>query len=78
MPEDDKYYRDTVIRITHLVERDGILDGFTFENCQIDGPAVLVVQGEQTVLASNDLGANLDAVLWDPRIVRRLLGQFWP
>lgn len=63
-PVADKRYEDRVVRISELVEVDGLLEGFTFERCHIDGPAIIVPSGHAT-LTKCSLGPSLDAVLWE-------------
>lgn len=64
MKSSDKSYVDRVVRIGELVDVDGVLEGFTFEGCHIDGPALLVPTG-QTSLTNNAMGPSIDAVLWE-------------
>jgi hypothetical protein len=60
---DDKTYENRVVRITELVDVDGLLDGFTFVNCEISGPAVVVPSGSR--MSGNDPGAPPDSLLWE-------------
>ncbi len=60
---DDKTYECAVVRITELVGVDGLLDGFTFLKCHIEGPAVIVLSGSRFI--GNDLGASSDVLLWE-------------
>jgi hypothetical protein len=64
---DDKYYEDRVLRIGELLVADGppVLEGFTFVGCHIQGPAVLLLQGN-SVLTNNTFDApSLDALFWE-------------
>ena len=77
MRPEDKAYRGRVVRLTELAGDDGILEGFTFDDCTIRGPAVVVPQGTTTFAHSN-LGGDLDAILWEipperPRVTGAIL-----
>jgi hypothetical protein len=63
----DKTYEDRVVRITELVDIDGLLDGFTFINCEISGPAVIVPSASQ--ITGADTGAPADWFLWELPLV---------
>lgn len=61
----DKRYEDRVVRISEMVAVDGVLDGFTFVGCQVNGPAVLILIGNSTITHCNLGGPTMDAVLWE-------------
>jgi len=63
----DKTYEDRVLRITELVDIDGLLDGFTFINCEISGPAIIIPSGSQ--ITGADTGAPANAFLWEIPLV---------
>jgi hypothetical protein len=64
--QDPKTHEHRVIWLRDLVPDDGVLDGHTFVDCEVNGPAVLVLQGDHTVLGHNDFGGpSLEAVLWE-------------
>ena len=69
-----KYYRDETVSIPELVAREGkVLDGFTFENCQIEGPAILLLRG--TTSENNDIQGSVDAILWEiPQRRQQVIG----
>lgn len=60
----NKNYYGENIRLTELVGDDGVLEGFRFTDCQIKGPAVLVVQGEFN-LVDNTIEGDPEAFLWE-------------
>ena len=60
----DTTYVDSVIRITELVSTDGVLAGYSFTRCEINGPAVLVLQ-RGSMVDCNLGGPSADAVLWE-------------
>ena len=66
---DDLTYEDRVIRITELAGEDGVLDNLVFIGCQINGPAVVVVQG--STLDTNTFDGDLDAILWEVPVTRQ-------
>ena len=59
-----KDYHEENIRLTELVGEDGVLEGFHFTGCQIEGPAVLIVQGEFN-LVENEIEGDPGAFLWE-------------
>lgn len=63
MGTSDKHYEDRVIRPWEFIDRDGIMDGYTFEGCDIRGPAVLVFQG--TTITHNEFRGDPEAFLWE-------------
>lgn len=71
---DPKTFERRVVRIAELVADDAILDGYTFTECQIKGPAVLILTGSGT-LSNSSLGPDADAVLWEIPLTRpRVIG----
>lgn len=63
MHDDDKTYRGAVVRLTELVDEDGILERFAFVRCTLKGPAVLVPLGH-TAFMGNRFG-DPEALLWE-------------
>lgn len=59
----DKHYRNTVLKLPDLTVTEDVLDGITFENCHLVGPAVLIPLG-QTEITGCSFDGELDAVLW--------------
>lgn len=39
----DRTYRNQLVRLTDLTVTDDVIDGVTFENCTLVGPAVIVM-----------------------------------
>lgn len=67
-------YRGEEVRLTDLVEDDVVLEGHHFVDCHVIGPAVLVVQGEFTLI-DNTIEGDPDAYLWViPEHRKRVLG----
>ncbi len=56
--------RNDVIRLSELAGDDGIIDGHHFEDRHIKGPAVIVVQGDFSLL-ENEIKGDPDAFLWE-------------
>jgi hypothetical protein len=76
MPRDDRHYENRVIRLVDLITQHEppVLDRFTFVGCKINGPAVLLIQGDDTVLAGNRFDApNLNALFWEIPPARTLV-----
>jgi hypothetical protein len=64
MPQDDKHYRDAVLRLSELAGDRALLDGFTFENCYLKGPAILLPKNN-SMFFGNQFDAPADSVLWE-------------
>jgi len=64
-PTADRQFRDEVVRIAQLTVNTVILEGLTFQNCRIIGPAVLVPQGQTSLVHCGFDTPNVDAVFWD-------------
>jgi hypothetical protein len=56
------HYEDRLIRLHLLVGDDGMVTGFTFVRCKIQGPAVVVL--DDCVLRRNSLGGTPSELLW--------------
>ena len=59
----DNTYRNTLIRITDLTVNEDVLRGLTFENCQIVGPAVLILLGK-TLVQDCNWEATPESMIW--------------
>jgi hypothetical protein len=59
-----KVHRNEEIWLPELAGRGGIVDGHRFEDCHVMGPAVIVVQGDFS-LVENEIEGEPDAFLWD-------------
>lgn len=58
------HYRSTTLRITELTVTSDLLEGLTFENCQIIGPAVLaLLDGNQIVNCGFE--GTLEGIIWE-------------
>lgn len=56
-------YRNQVVRLTDLAVTQEILDGLTFENCLILGPAVVAPMGE-TVIEGSTFHGTAEGMYW--------------
>ena len=62
--KDPKTFERQVVRVCELVPKDGAsLEGYTFTECHIYGPAILVFQN--AVISNNRFDGPLDAILWE-------------
>jgi hypothetical protein len=66
---DDKTYTDKVVSLCEYAGEAGVLDGFRFEGCDIKGPAVVVLQGEGSLVNCTFQGEP-DALLWEVPVSR--------
>lgn len=68
MSHPDKVYHERVIRICQLAGDDGILEGYEFTDCDIRGPAVLILQATQpgsVRIENNNFEGDMNAILWE-------------
>lgn len=56
-------YRNQIVRLPDLTVTSDLIDGVTFENCTLIGPAVVALLGGVTLQGSSFDG-EVDAVLW--------------
>jgi hypothetical protein len=67
-------YHDEVVHLAERAGDDGVIEGAHFTNCEVKGPAVIVVQGEFS-LVSNEIEGDPDAFLWEiPESRTRVIG----
>lgn len=59
----DRHYRNQVVRLPDLTVTNDLIEGVTFENCTLVGPAVIVLLGKCTLQGSRFDGER-EAVLW--------------
>lgn len=59
----DRSFRDEVVRLTSLTVTSNVLDGYTFSNCQIIGPAVLAIL-DNNEIAHCSFSGSIDAIMW--------------
>ena len=59
----NREFRDEVVRVASLTVVDVALDGYTFNNCQILGPAVLALMNDIT-LNNCIFEADINAIFW--------------
>jgi hypothetical protein len=63
---DPKTYEGKTVRITELVAVDGVLEDYTFIDCHINGPAIIVMdRARPSRLTRNELGGTADRILWE-------------
>jgi hypothetical protein len=59
----DKTYESKVVRLTELAGDEAVLRDFVFIDCDVRGPAVILLRG--STLANSMLGGPADSVLWE-------------
>ena len=79
MAHTERIYHHRVIRLCELAGDEGIISDVAFEDCDIRGPAVLVLQAtrpDSVRLQSNSFEGNMDAILWeiDPQTRPEVIG----
>ncbi len=66
-------YRDQTVRLADLTTVDDVLERLTFENCDVVGPAVVVLLGDTQVTDCHWTG-DADAVLWPAHGRQQVVG----
>lgn len=67
-------YRNQTVRLADLAVITDLLQGVTFENCVIVGPAVIVLMGT-TSLSNSSFDGDAEGLLWPfPDDRERLIG----
>lgn len=65
-PTGDREFRNQIVRISELTVNTIVLEGLTFQNCQIHGPAVLVPQGSGRMSHIRfDAPGGVDSIFWE-------------
>ena len=59
----DRHYRNQTVRLSDLAVTSDVIEGVTFENCQIIGPAVIVLMGDGE-LRNSGFDGEPEAVIW--------------
>lgn len=59
----DRHYRNQTVRLTDLAVTADVIEQITFENCQLIGPAIVVLLGN-TELRDSGFDGDVDAILW--------------
>jgi hypothetical protein len=72
-PTGDRQFRNQVVRVSELTVNSLILEGLTFQNCRIIGPAVLVPQGTTSFLHCVWDAPDMEAVFWEIPPARALV-----
>jgi len=62
MHPSDRHYRDQLIRLTDLAVTDDVIENVTFENCEIVGPAVIILLGGE--ISGCSFEGDYDAFAW--------------
>lgn len=58
----DRHYRNQTVRLADLSVVTDVIENVTFENCIIEGPAVVVMQGSQVM--NTNLEGDAEACFW--------------
>lgn len=58
----DRHYRNQVVRLPDLAVTSDLIEGVTFENCTLVGPAVIILLGG--TMQDTGFDGEWDAVLW--------------
>lgn len=64
-PTGNSELRNEVVRISELTVNSVTLEGLTFQNCKILGPAVLLLLGRTTLVHSTFDAPNAEALFWE-------------
>ncbi len=67
----DKFYEGRVIRPWEYIDEDGKMEGFTFEDCTIRGPAIFVLQ--ECTVSNSTLRGDADAILWEIPLEKKVV-----
>lgn len=59
----DRHYRNQTVRLTDLAVTSDVIEGVTFENCQLIGPAIIVLLGTGE-LRDSGFDGEADAIIW--------------
>lgn len=69
----DRHYRNQVVRLTDLTVTQDVIEGVTFENCTLVGPAVILLMGTGTLDGCKWDGSP-EAMLWPLEQRREIIG----
>ena len=70
----DRNFRNTVVRIADLTLTTQVVEGYTFSNCRIIGPAVIVFRDSHIANCTWE-GPGRDALFWEiPPSRRQVVG----
>ncbi len=65
-PTGTREFRNEVVRIAELTVNTVVLEGLTFQNCRLIGPAVVIpLRGGGIVHCTFDAPEGLDAIFWE-------------
>jgi len=64
-PTGNREFSNDVVRLAELTVTTFTLDGLTFRNCQIIGPAILIPQGRTGFAHCRWDAPDLDALFWE-------------
>jgi hypothetical protein len=67
-------YEAEVVRIALVAGDDAVVRDTEFIDCDIRGPAVLLIQGEASRLTHNTITGDPDALRWDVPTSRQVIG----
>lgn len=61
----DRAFRNQVVRLADLTVNTAMLENYTFANCRVVGPAVLVPLGNTSVLHCIFGAPDVDSIFWE-------------
>ncbi|MEX0836014.1 MAG: hypothetical protein WD010_07980 [Nitriliruptor sp.] len=67
-------FRNELVRLADLTVNDDVIQGRTFENCQIIGPAVMAPLGSTSITYCTWDGTSFEAFAWPVAPERHLIG----
>ena len=74
MHPSDRSYRNQTVRISDLTVVTDVIERVTFENCVIEGPAVIALLGG-TTFKDNGMDGDIRSIIWPvPRDREHVIG----
>ena len=64
-PTGTREFRDQIVQLASLTVNTNVLEGLTFQNCQIIGPTVLVPLGSTAIVHCTYDAPDIDAIFWE-------------
>lgn len=61
----DSSYRDEIVRIAEITVNTNTIEGLTFSNCRIVGPAILILLDDVDISHCRWDAPGLDSVFWE-------------
>jgi hypothetical protein len=69
----ERNYHHQTVRLTDLAVLEDLVEGYTFDSCEIHGPAVVVLLGTTRVTGCHWTG-DVDALLWPAHGREQVIG----